>query len=228
MSTHRLQNPATRLGGFLFHCFEYRYYILLIALMIQLVLPAFTDQNDGFMWSASRTLVLLACVNVLRNLDHSIFLIVLLALLATGSEWLSFFNLDSKYTQIGGFLMFGFFVVMVSYEVFKQIIITRKIDMHIIVGAFCGFMLIGIIASLIFTFLHLQNPESFTNVGTHLSGVEDLFYFSFITILTIGYGDIAPVTDEARSLSLFFGLIGQFYLVVIMAVLVGKFIGSAQ
>ena len=228
MSTHRLQNPATRFGGFLFHCFEYRYYILFLALMIQLVLPAFTDQNDGLMWSASRTLVLLACVNVLRNLDHSIFLILLLGLVATGSEWLSFFDLDSKYTQIVGFLMFGFFVVMVSYEVFKQIVVTNKIDMHIIVGAFCGFMLIGIIASLVFTFLHLQDPDSFTNVGTHLSGVEDLFYFSFITILTIGYGDIAPVTDEARSLSLFFGLIGQFYLVVIMAVLVGKFIGSNQ
>ena len=102
--------------------------------------------------------------------------------------------------------MFAFFVVMISYEVFKQIVITKNIDMHIIVGAFCGFMLIGIIASLIFTFVHLENPESFTNVGSNLSGVEDLFYFSFITILTIGYGDIAPVSDEARSLSLFLGL----------------------
>lgn len=100
--------------------------------------------------------------------------------------------------------------------------------MHIIVGAFCGFMLIGIIASLIFYFLHLDNPESFSNVAPKFGAVEDLFYFSFITILTIGYGDIAPLTDEARSLALFFGLIGQFYLVVIMAVLVGKFIGSSE
>ena len=150
--------------------------------MIQLILPAFAEQNDGLMWAASRTFVLLACVNVLRNLEHSLFLILLLGFLATGSEWLSFFELDSKYTQIGGFLMFAFFVVMISYEVFKQIIITRNIDMHIIVGAFCGFMLIGIIASLIFTFVHLENPESFTNVGSHLAGVEDLFYFSFILL----------------------------------------------
>jgi membrane protease YdiL (CAAX protease family) len=197
--------------------------------MILLILPAFTQGvNEGFIWSASRTLVLLACVNVLRNLEHSKLLIIILAIAATASEWLNFFNLDSQYSQVAGFLLFGFFVVMISYEVFKQIIITKSIDMHIIVGAFCGFMLIGIIASLIFTFMHLNNPESFSNVNQALDGVDDLFYFSFITILTIGYGDIAPVTDEARSISLFFGLIGQFYLVVIMAVLVGKFISKAE
>jgi len=193
------------------------------------MLPAFTrGDQDGIIWSITRTLILLACVNVLRNLSHSIVLIVALGMLATGSEWLTVFNLDSNYTHFLGFLFSGFFVVMILYEVFKQIIATKSIDMHIIVGAFCGFMLIGMIASLIFTFLHLNNPESFSNVDPKLAGVESLFYFSFITILAIGYGDIAPVTEEARSISLLFGLIGQFYLVVIMAVLVGKFIGKSE
>ena len=207
--------------------FEYRYYLLFLSLMIMLILPGFTEDGDqGLIWAGTRTMVVLACVNVLRNLNHSMVLIVILGLFATGSEWLPIFSLESVYTRIVGFLLFGFFVVMISYEVFKQIIVSRSIDMHIIVGAFCGFMLIGMIASLIFTFLHFGNQESFSNVGQGISGIEDLFYFSFITILTIGYGDIAPLTDQARSLSLFFGLIGQFYLVVIMAVLVGKFLST--
>jgi hypothetical protein len=217
-----------RLADFWELWYQYRYYILLAALMIMLILPAFTHGNESIIWSFSRTLVLLACINVLRDINQNIVLVVIIGLVATGSEWLSVFNLDSRYSHILGFLLFAFFVVMISYEVFKEIIVSKKIDMHIIVGAFCGFMLIGIIASLIFYFLHLDNPESFSNVAPKFRAVEDLFYFSFITILTIGYGDIAPLTDEARSLALFFGLIGQFYLVVIMAVLVGKFIGSSE
>ena len=117
---------------------------------------------------------------------------------------------------------------MISLEVFKNIIASNEIDMHIIVGAFCGFMLIGMIASLIFTFLHLINPHSFSNISPGMDGANGILYFSFITILTIGYGDIAPLTEEARSVSIFFGLIGQFYLVVIMAVLVGKFLSKTD
>jgi len=209
--------------------FHYRYYILLISLLTMLLLPAFTrGSDDGVIWTVTRTMVLLSCINILRDQRPGLLLIVVLGLIATGSEWLSFFNVQSYYTQMVNFLLSGFFVVMISYEVFKQIIATKNINMHIIVGAFCGFMLIGLIASLIFSFLHLNNPESFTNVNPSIEGIEDLFYFSFITILTIGYGDIVPLTDEARSISLFFGLIGQFYLAVIMAVLVGKFIGQTE
>ena len=194
-----------------------------------LVLPVFTaGSNEGFIWAASRTFVLLACVNVLRSMSHSWLLMVLMALAATASEWLTVLNLDSEFTHAVSFLLFGVFVILITYQVLKQIMVTNNIDMHIIVGAFCGFMLIGIIASLVFTFLYFGNPDSFSNINPSNRGVEDLFYFSFITILTIGYGDIAPLTDTARSLSLFFGLIGQFYLVVIMAVLVGKFIGKSE
>ena len=53
---------------------------------------------------------------------------------------------------------------------------------------------------------------------------EKLMYFSFITLMTIGYGDILPVTDLAQKAAMLIGLLGQFYLVIITAVVVGKFI----
>ena len=209
--------------------FFYRYYILLMALLSMLVIPTFSEGGDeGFLYTLTRTFVLVACVNVLRNLKRSIILFVMLGLLATGSDWLHVLGVDSDYTNIIGLLLFSFFVGMISYEVFKQLVVTNQTDMHTIVGAFCGFMLIGVIASLAFTLLHIGNPESFKNVGEGMTGVSDLFYFSYITILTIGYGDIAPLTSQARGVALFFGLIGQFYLVVIMAVLVGKFISKTK
>jgi hypothetical protein len=52
---------------------------------------------------------------------------------------------------------------------------------------------------------------------------DSLLYFSFITLMTIGYGEILPATATAQKASILLGLMGQFYLVIITAVVVGKY-----
>jgi len=51
-------------------------------------------------------------------------------------------------------------------------------------------------------------------------------YYSFITILTIGYGDITPATNIAQKMSMFFGLIGYFYGVVVIGIIMGKYLSK--
>jgi hypothetical protein len=58
--------------------------------------------------------------------------------------------------------------------------------------------------------------------------IEELLYFSYITILSIGYGDIYPMTDMARKATVLFGMIGQFYLVIVTAVVIEKYIRFTQ
>ncbi|MEL6305964.1 MAG: potassium channel family protein, partial [Bacteroidota bacterium] len=53
---------------------------------------------------------------------------------------------------------------------------------------------------------------------------EQMLYYSFITLMTIGYGDILPATDLSQKAAILIGLMGQFYLVIFTAVIVGKFI----
>ena len=53
-------------------------------------------------------------------------------------------------------------------------------------------------------------------------------YFAYITLMTIGYGDILPITDLAQKASMFIGLIGQFYLVILTAIVVGKYINQSS
>jgi len=53
-------------------------------------------------------------------------------------------------------------------------------------------------------------------------------YYTYITLMTIGYGDISPATPLAKKAAVFIGLWGQFYLVIITAVVVGKYIGGQQ
>jgi Ion channel len=71
----------------------------------------------------------------------------------------------------------------------------------------------------------LQHGALFSN-GTE-GDLQDHLYFSFITITTVGYGDLAPAGDLARSLSILEALIGQLYLVTVVAVIVGN-LGRAR
>jgi len=192
-----------------------------------IIMPALTpEKNEGLFWTLGRTLLLLACINILRDMKKGLLTAVVLGLIVASTDWFTVIDDRDEIAGLISLVSFGLFVGLISYEVFNQILRARSVDMHIIVGAFCGFLLIGLMTMVCCTFFHLKDPESFTNVAAGAAGVDDILYFSYITILTIGYGDISPLTEETRRIALFFGLIGQFYLAVIMAVLVGKFIGG--
>ncbi|WP_298511081.1 potassium channel family protein [uncultured Kordia sp.] len=73
------------------------------------------------------------------------------------------------------------------------------------------------------------DPSSFKGILDASHGdtlLEQLMYFSYITLLTIGYGDIVPVTAIARKATILIGLIGQIYLVIITSIIVGKYINQ--
>jgi hypothetical protein len=72
-----------------------------------------------------------------------------------------------------------------------------------------------------FRLIYMFNPSSF-NITS--SSSQDLLYFTFITLTTIGYGDISPLSDVARNLAVILGLIGQFYNTIIIAIIIGKFL----
>jgi hypothetical protein len=79
----------------------------------------------------------------------------------------------------------------------------------------------------LFVFIDLWQPQSFANVVSGPGNVQSLNYFSFITLLTVGYGDIVPVSNVARKATILLGLVGHFYDVFVISVIVGKYLGGA-
>jgi hypothetical protein len=90
------------------------------------------------------------------------------------------------------------------------------------------YLLLGIIWSLAYMLTELASPGSFYGLGEGGPAVtrRDLFYYSFVTLVTVGYGDIGPVSPEARALAITEAVVGQLYLVVLVASLVGMFLGE--
>lgn len=107
------------------------------------------------------------------------------------------------------------------------------VDSERIFAALDVYLLLGVICALIFSILEEQWPGSFyfhtkPLVETRKSLVPDMLYFSFVTLATLGYGDITPVAGPARALAMFETICGQIYLVVVVARLVSLYQGASS
>ena len=116
-----------------------------------------------------------------------------------------------------GVSFFCFLFIKCLQEVFRH----KEVDFQTIYAAICGYLIMGIMGTITFSFIHRTIPGSFSN--TTNESLEFL-YFSFITLTTLGYGDITPIHSIPRSLVILFSVSGQLYLTILVALLIGKFV----
>ena len=120
------------------------------------------------------------------------------------------------------------FYVVVTFHIVKQVWQAKKVNKNVIFGLVSGYVSLGLIGFFICISIEMAHPESFHGIWTEGSQsiTEGLMYFSYVTLLTIGYGDIFPATSLAHKAAILIGLMGQIYLVVITAIVVGKYINQ--
>jgi len=134
-------------------------------------------------------------------------------------------------SHISGYLrviIYFLFYILISYEIIKQVLKSRIVGRNVIVGLISGYMSLGLIGFFICLSIEMAVPGSFQGLTTDTieSETQNLLYYSYITLLTIGYGDIYPTTQLAHKASMLIGLVGQIYLVVLSAIVVGKYINQ--
>lgn len=121
-------------------------------------------------------------------------------------------------------------VVFYSYAIMRvlgYVLRAESVTKDTLYGGLSVYLLLGIGWSAVYSTLEIAFPGSFnltkatTEVGAH--GGLELIYFSFVTLTTLGYGDVTPITDRARSLAIFQTITGQLYLTVMVARLVSMY-----
>lgn len=116
----------------------------------------------------------------------------------------------------------------ITVILFDQIMrdLLRRSDMHKddILGAACGYGVLGLAAKALFAILQLYQPGSFQVEGEPVAELtaEELLYYSFTVLTTLGFGDITPVSPIAQTVSVFEATAGQLYLTIVVALLVGR------
>ena len=121
-------------------------------------------------------------------------------------------------------LNLSFFVLLLVF-LGRNVLMAKSVSLPVIYGVACGYVLIAAIFSLLFAILDLYAPGSLSQNGAMVAEF-DYLYFSFVTITTLGYGDIIPATEAAQSLVILTATSGQLYLALVVAVIVGKFLAN--
>lgn len=116
-----------------------------------------------------------------------------------------------------------------TYRIFMHLIRSREITSEILFAAVCVYLMIGLSWATLYIFVHILDPASFIDMSGELGNSAPRFlFFSYVTLTTIGYGTLTPATDHARSLAMMEGLLGQLYLTIMVARLVGLHISKPK
>ena len=151
----------------------------------------------------------------------------LLSLMAFGSNFIARADSINKFQYIR-LVIFFIFYACVTVNIIRQVWQAQEVNKNVIFGLMSGYIALGLLGFFLFLAIQVVQPGSFN--GLMLEGADDgqmidsLLYYSYITLLTIGYGEIIPATPVAQKAAILVGLIGQFYLVIITAVVVEKYI----
>ena len=130
------------------------------------------------------------------------------------------------------FFALGVFLVVVNSALLVDVIGAgqgRGVSRGLIAGAASVYLLMAFTFSVWYRFALAVNPGAFAGAVDVESGlhVNSMLYFSFVTLTTVGYGDITPVGGGVRMLAIFEALAGQLYLTLLVARLVGIHISQA-
>ena len=170
------------------------------------------------------SLILISGVISVARSRFMTVLAVVLALASFSALWMATLVPSVGLASLNDFLAIVF-LGMLSVVVIHQVFREGPITMRRIMGAVVVYLLLGLMWAFAYKLVELQRPGSFNSAG--LSAVEHdynpktrLIYFSFVTLTTVGYGDITPVYPIARSLAMLEALIGQLFPAILIARLV--------
>lgn len=116
------------------------------------------------------------------------------------------------------------FVMLVTtpFVILRRILDHPTVNMETVIGAIDVYLLIGITFYAVYSSIAAHSDHAFFNQLANPSQ-NQLLYFSFVTLTTLGYGDLSPATDLGRALVVFEAVIGQIFLVTLVARLVALY-----
>lgn len=209
-----------------------KYELLLFALVQHLFVGIVLRDMENYVhviWPINMIIVGIASIGVFiekgrfkKILKNILFLLVLLLPLS-----LSFIKNSPEYmTTISA--VYVLFFLFIFLEIIKFLIKPSYINQDIISASACGYFLLIEVNVFLMQIFFYNNSHSIKGIDMSSTSAVymDLVYFCSITITSIGFGDILPNSHITKLVTALFGIIGQFYTVVLVGILISKFSSS--
>ena len=218
---------------------ERRFTVLLIVLAALLMGPPIllgfgmsVAWFDGLVSILVLAGILSLCFEPKQRL-FALFLGIPSVLLSTGGY--AFTEDTGKWVLFVGHLCQVLFFFSAAVLIVKSMFGSGTLTFDSIIGTVCGYLFLGLAWAVIYSMIESFRPGSF-EMSQSLISVEEptstprqvLTYFSFVTLTTIGYGDVLPISPTTRTCAWIEGIMGQFYLAVIVAGLVSMLVTKAR
>ncbi len=205
---------------------------LLVSLLGFLVILAVMNQYPHF--GGNRLISILIelslVVAIWSLVRNRLWFVVGLTLIGIGAVGIILqFVFDVSGLHIINMLVVFLFYFMSTVIAFTALLSPTPIDLNKIIGSVSVYLLVGINWAFVYYFAELVSPGSFSGFSLNPEGnttLFDLIYYSYVTLSTLGYGDITPLTPVVRMLAMVEALFGQFYIAILVAVLVGTHISA--
>jgi hypothetical protein len=201
---------------------------LLIAFALLFFLFPFVEEIKGgdIIVSLLLSLVLLSAVLAVANRRRTLIIALLLAVPAVGGRWINHFQphlVPPAIFLVAGLALIAFVVV----NLLRFVLRAPSVNLEVLCASISAYLMLGLIWTIAYWLVAQLTPGAFTfntTTGTKESMEGfNAFYFSFITLSTVGYGDITPVSKIARMLSAMEAMTGLFYVAVLIARLVALY-----
>jgi voltage-gated potassium channel Kch len=211
--------------------------LLLSAPVVRVLAAVLHPQLALFTLSTAFGLVLLSAVFAVNQDRRSVMFALTLAV-----PGFFLHELDALFggdAMLGASHLFsGTFLAYTILLILRFVFASRRVDYNTICAALCAYLLIGVFWANVYSFTAIVDPDSFrlglaeedASGAMRFGGAHSIYpiYFSFVTLTTLGYGDIVPTSAGARMLATMEAVMGQLYLAVLVARLVGLQIAQSM
>jgi hypothetical protein len=199
-------------------------YLLFSLLLLLLLTPFFAATVIGtILVDIAFSAIFLSAVYAVSERKRLFTLTVILAVPLIVARWSNHLLQNDAFTLVIKILTLVF-LVFTTYLMFAHVLKDEEVTANKICGALSVYLMIGVTWALLFGVIEGIHPQSFAIADVQgASSPENILftYYSFVTLTTLGYGDITPLTPVARAFTFVEAVCGQIYLAVLIARLVG-------
>lgn len=207
------------------HRIHYRFGIVLCLIIVTIFFVMAAPQGDGarFVSVTLQAAVLIAAVIASKLPTWVIRLTVAAAVVGIAGSAAALFGTGEFGNAAAGIVALLYVLLTppaIVLGVLKQFREEGNVTIHSMFGVLCLYLLVGLIFAV--TFGVVQDVSSTDFFTVEHAGRDDFLYFSFATLTTVGYGDLVAATNLGRSLAIAEALLGQIYLVTVVALIVTR------